>query len=56
MLRTRLAKVAKKPPEYYEVVYNAATCLFTESLKTQNRRRRCRPSNCSTPRWCSART
>ncbi len=36
MLRTRLAKAAKKPPEYYEVVYNAASCLFTESLKTQD--------------------
>jgi hypothetical protein len=31
MLRTRLARLARKPPEYYEVVYNAANCLFTES-------------------------
>ncbi len=36
MLRTRLAKFAKKPPEYYEVVYNAASCLVTESFKTQS--------------------
>jgi tetratricopeptide (TPR) repeat protein len=35
MLRTRMAKMLKKPPEYYEVVYNAAFCLFTESLKKQ---------------------
>ncbi len=36
MLRTRLARFAKKPPEYYEVVYNAATCLVTESFKKQD--------------------
>ncbi|MBI3836876.1 MAG: hypothetical protein HY288_02935 [Planctomycetia bacterium] len=36
MLRMRLARIAKRPPEYYEVVYNAASCLFTESLKTKN--------------------
>ena len=35
-LRVRLAKAAKKPPEYYEVVFNAAACLFAESLKTRN--------------------
>ncbi len=35
-LRTRLSKIAKKPPEYYEVVYNAASCLFTDGLKTQD--------------------
>jgi len=35
-LRTRLSRVARKPPEYYEVVYNAASCLFTESLKQNN--------------------
>ncbi len=39
MLRTRLAKATKKPPEYYEVVYNAASCLFTESMKTRNQQK-----------------
>lgn len=39
MLRTRLAKAQKKPPEYYEVVYNAASCLFTDSLKNQNQQK-----------------
>ncbi|HUE17767.1 MAG TPA: hypothetical protein VMR25_26665, partial [Planctomycetaceae bacterium] len=39
MLRTRLAKATKKPPEYYEVVFNAASCLFTESLKTKNQQK-----------------
>jgi hypothetical protein len=39
VLRTRLAKAAKKPPEYYEVVYNAASCLFTDGLKTQNQQK-----------------
>jgi hypothetical protein len=36
MLRMRLARIAKRPPEYYEVVYNAASCLFAESLKTHD--------------------
>jgi tetratricopeptide (TPR) repeat protein len=36
MLRTRLSKATKKPPEYYEVVYNAANCLFAESMKARN--------------------
>ena len=36
MLRVRLSKATRKPPEYYEVVYNAANCLFIDSLKTQN--------------------
>jgi hypothetical protein len=36
MLRMRLSRSTKKPPEYYEVVYNAAWCLFTESFKTKN--------------------
>ncbi len=36
MLRVRLSKATRKPPEYYEVVYNAASCLFIESLKMQN--------------------
>jgi tetratricopeptide (TPR) repeat protein len=35
-LRTRLAHIGRKPPEYYEVVYNAANCLFTESLKSND--------------------
>src|SRR5262249_5006003 len=36
MLRTRLSRPAKKPPVYYEVVYNAANCLLTEGQKTRN--------------------
>jgi hypothetical protein len=36
MLRTRLAKARAKPPEYYEVIYNAADCLLLDSLKSQN--------------------
>jgi hypothetical protein len=36
VLRNRLARARRKPPEYYEVVYNAATCLFLDSLKTRN--------------------
>jgi len=36
-LRTRLARARLKPPEYYEVVYNAASCLATDSLKSGNR-------------------
>ena len=39
MLRVRLATAAKKPPEYYEVVYNAALCLFTAGLKSQNQQK-----------------
>jgi hypothetical protein len=39
MLRTRLARARRKPPEYYEVVYNAASCLATDSLKTGNRQK-----------------
>ncbi len=39
MLRTRLSKLAKKPPEYYEVVYGAAHCLFAEGIKTQDRQK-----------------
>lgn len=35
-LRTRLARARSKPPEYYEVIFNAASCLFLDSLKTQN--------------------
>ena len=35
-LRTRMARLPKKPPEYYEVVYNAANCLFSEGVKTRN--------------------
>ncbi|MEX0978898.1 MAG: hypothetical protein WDZ48_08615, partial [Pirellulales bacterium] len=37
LLRTRLARAPRKPPEYYEVVYNAAHCLFMDGLKTNNR-------------------
>jgi hypothetical protein len=36
-LRTRLARARRKPPEFYEVVYNAAQCLATDALKTGNR-------------------
>jgi hypothetical protein len=36
-LRTRMARMARKPPEYYEVVYNAAACLFEEGRKTSDR-------------------
>jgi hypothetical protein len=36
MLRMRLAKAARKPPEYYEVVYNAASCLFFEAVKARS--------------------
>lgn len=39
VLRTRLARARRKPPEYYEVVYNAASCLATDSLKTGNRQK-----------------
>ena len=36
MLRTRLARARSKPPEYYEVVYNAADCLVLSALKARN--------------------
>jgi hypothetical protein len=36
MLRTRLAKARAKPPEYYEVIYNAADCLLLDGLKSQD--------------------
>ncbi len=36
MLRTRLARVPRKPPEYYEIIYNAASCLFQEGFRTDN--------------------
>ncbi len=35
-LRTRLAHARSKPPEYYEVVYNAADCLFLAALKARD--------------------
>lgn len=34
VLRTRLARARSRPPEYYEVVYNAANCLYTDALKS----------------------
>ncbi len=36
MLRTRLVRLPRKPPEYYEVVYNAANCLFSIALKSND--------------------
>ncbi len=36
LLRTRLMRLPRKPPEYYEVVYNAANCLFTDGLKSND--------------------
>jgi hypothetical protein len=30
-LRTTLARLQRKPPEYYEVVYHAAACLMAQS-------------------------
>ena len=39
-LRTQLANsTGKKPPEYFEVVYNAAECLYTASQKLANKGR-----------------
>jgi tetratricopeptide (TPR) repeat protein len=32
-LRTRLSRMQKKPPEFYEVVYNAASCLLAQAKK-----------------------
>ncbi len=39
LLRTRLMRLPRKPPEYYEVVYNAANCLFTDGLKSNDPRK-----------------
>ncbi|MGD9720427.1 MAG: hypothetical protein AB7O59_06655 [Pirellulales bacterium] len=36
LLRTRLARLPRKPPEYYEVVYQAANCLFIDALKSND--------------------
>src|SRR6266404_1306242 len=37
-LRTQLANsTGNKPPEYFEVVYNAAECLYTASQKLANK-------------------
>jgi hypothetical protein len=36
LLRTRLMRLPRKPPEYYEVVFNAANCLFTDGLKSND--------------------
>jgi len=35
-LRTRLSRARSKPPEYYEVVYNAANCLFLSAVKARS--------------------
>jgi hypothetical protein len=36
-LRTLLSNVkGKKPPQYYEVVYNAAECLYKDADKTKD--------------------
>ena len=34
---SRLMLIRRRPAAYYEVVYNAASCLATDSLKTGNR-------------------
>jgi len=36
-LRIQMQRMKPKPPEYYEVVYFAAECLFTESQKLSNK-------------------
>jgi tetratricopeptide (TPR) repeat protein len=36
-LRTRLQPMKKKPPEYYEVMYNVAKCLVRESEKSADK-------------------
>jgi hypothetical protein len=35
-LRTLMARLSRKPPEYYEVVYNAANCLVIQSEKSSD--------------------
>ena len=37
MLRTRLQPMKKKPPEYYEVMYNVAKCLVREAEKSNDK-------------------
>jgi tetratricopeptide (TPR) repeat protein len=36
-LRTTLSRMQRKPPEYYEVVYNAASCLLAQSKQGQDK-------------------
>jgi tetratricopeptide (TPR) repeat protein len=35
-IRSKLQRMARKPPEYYEVNYNAALCLYIESQKKKD--------------------
>ena len=37
MLRTRLQPLRKKPPEYYDVMYNVAACLVREAEKSEDK-------------------
>jgi tetratricopeptide (TPR) repeat protein len=36
-LRTTLSRMQRKPPEYYDVVYNAAACLVAQAKQTQDK-------------------
>jgi len=36
LVRQRLGSGPNKPPEFYEVLYNAAFCLFEDSQKNQD--------------------
>ena len=37
MLRSRLQALPKKPPEYYDVMYNVAACLLREAQTSQDK-------------------
>lgn len=36
-VRNFLQPIRKKPPEYYEVIYNAAWCLYAQAFQTQEK-------------------
>jgi len=36
-IRNFLQPIRKKPPEYYEVIYNAAWCLYAQAYQTQEK-------------------
>jgi hypothetical protein len=36
-IRNFLQPMRKKPPEYYEVIYNAAWCLYAQAYQTQEK-------------------
>lgn len=36
-IRTAMQRLPKKPPEYYEAVYNAADCLIQQSIKSKDK-------------------